>query len=126
MSFATVVRCLAMAAVLATAGSAMAQPKVVDGVITDERGMSLYWWNNDVPGSGKSVCIDACTLSWPPMIAKADAVPSGDFSLITRDDGGKQWAHKGRPLYLWVNDAKPGDKSGDGFRHGLWHLAKPD
>lgn len=101
-----------------------AQPRVKDGVLTDARGMSLYWWNNDVPGSGKSVCTGACSQSWPPMVAKADAKPAGDFSIITRDDGVKQWAYKGHPLYLWVNDLKPGDKTGDGFRHGLWHLAK--
>jgi predicted lipoprotein with Yx(FWY)xxD motif len=111
---------------VAISGAAMAQPKIGDGVITDERGMSLYWWNNDVPGSGKSVCVGPCTLSWPPFIAKAGSVPTGDFSLISREDGSMQWAHKGRPLYLWINDGKPGDKTGDGFRHGLWHLAKPD
>ena len=107
------------------ATSAMAQPKITDGVVTDERGMSLYWWNNDVPGSGKSVCNGACTLSWPPMLAKEGAQPGGDFTIIVRDDGARQWAFKGHPLYLWVNDQKPGDRSGDGFRSGLWHLARP-
>jgi len=126
MGLSQLARCAAAAMVLMVAEGAMAQPKVTDGVITDERGMSLYWWNNDVPGSGKSVCTGPCTLSWPPMIAKANATPSGEFSLITREDGAKQWAYKGRPLYLWVNDAKPGDKTGDGFRSGLWHLAKPE
>jgi len=105
--------------------SAWSQPKLTDGVVTDEHGMSLYWWNNDVPGSGKSVCVGPCTLSWPPMLAKEGAQASGDFSIITRDDGAKQWAFKGHPLHLWVNDQKPGDKTGDGFRNGLWHLAKP-
>ena len=126
MSMTELVRSAAVVLALATAGSALAQPKVANGVITDERGMSLYWWNNDVPGSGKSVCTGPCPLSWPPLIAKVDAMPSGDFSLITRDDGAKQWAHKGRPLYLWINDAKPGDKTGDGFRGGIWHAAKPE
>lgn len=121
---------LALAAIWAAslalaATSAAAQPKLTDGVVTNESGMSLYWWNNDVPGSGKSVCIGPCTLSWPPMVASADAKPAGDFSIINRDDGTRQWAYKGHPLYLWVNDAKPGDKTGDGFRNGLWHLARP-
>ncbi|MBT9599045.1 MAG: hypothetical protein IV094_23945 [Vitreoscilla sp.] len=121
---------LALAAIWAAslalaATSAAAQPKLTDGVVTNESGMSLYWWNNDVPGSGKSVCIGPCTLSWPPMVASADAKPAGDFSIINRDDGTLQWAYKGHPLYLWVNDAKPGDKTGDGFRNGLWHLARP-
>ena len=126
MTIDQVVRYAAVLTALFGATGVIAQPKVADGVITDERGMSLYWWNNDVPGSGKSVCTGPCALSWPPMLAKADAMPSGDFSLITRDDEAKQWAHKGRPLYLWVNDAKPGDRTGDGFRNGLWHLARPD
>lgn len=126
MKFTKPARLALMWLALAASVGAVAQPKVTDGVITDERGMSLYWWNNDVPGSGKSVCVGACTLSWPPMIAREGAAPSGDFTLITREDGARQWAYKGRPLYLWINDAKPGDKTGDGFRGGLWHLAKPE
>jgi predicted lipoprotein with Yx(FWY)xxD motif len=126
MNIAKLVHVAMALLVLGITGGAVAQPKITDGVITDERGMSLYWWTNDLPGSGKSVCTGPCTLSWPPMIAKDGAVPSGDFSLIARDDNAKQWAHKGRPLYLWINDAKPGDKTGDGFRNGLWHLAKPE
>ena len=102
-----------------------AQPKVVDDVLTDAAGMSLYWWDNDSPGSGKSVCNHACALSWPPMVAKDDESATGDYSIITRDDGKRQWVYKGRPLYLWVNDQKPGDRTGDGFRGGTWHLAKP-
>lgn len=43
---------------------------------------------------------------------------------ITRDDGAKQWAYKGKPLYLWTKDTKPGDKTGDGV-NGVWKIAKP-
>mgnify|MGYP006194362377 CR=1 FL=1 len=53
------------------------------------------------------------------------AKAAGDYSLIVREDGQQQWAYKGRPLYRWANDKKPGDRSGDGFRGGVWHLAKP-
>jgi predicted lipoprotein with Yx(FWY)xxD motif len=59
------------------------------------------------------------------MLAKAGAQAAGDYSLIVREDGKQQWAYKGRPLYLWANDKKPGDRSVDGFRGGVWHLAKP-
>jgi predicted lipoprotein with Yx(FWY)xxD motif len=34
---------------------------------------------------------------------------SGDYSIITRDDGKKQWAFKGKPLYFWAKDQKAGD-----------------
>jgi predicted lipoprotein with Yx(FWY)xxD motif len=107
------------------ATSALAQPKIADGILTDEKGMSLYIWDNDVADSGKSLCVGGCSLSWPPMLAAVDAKPTGAFTLIVRDDGKKQWAHKGKPLYLWVNDKRPGDRTGDGFRGGIWDLAKP-
>jgi hypothetical protein len=57
--------------------------------------------------------------------AASGAMPMGDYSIITRDDGTKQWAYKGRPLYTWKNDKKPGDITGDGFLNGAWHIAQP-
>lgn len=44
--------------------------------------------------------------------------------MIKRDDGVPQWAYKGRPLYTWSKDAKPGDRTGDGFNNA-WRLARP-
>jgi len=105
--------------------SALAQPRVVDGVLTDSKGMTLYVWDNDLTVPGKIQCVGVCILSWPPMLAGAGDKPSGDYTLMVREDGGKQWAYKGRPLYLWVNDGKPGDRTGDGFRGGTWHLVRP-
>jgi len=45
--------------------------------------------------------------------------------MITREDGTKQWAYKGKPLYVFAKDAKPGDTMGDGFLNGAWHIATP-
>lgn len=118
-------RTVASLALIACASVASAQPTVHDGVLTDDKGMSLYWWDNDLTMPGKSVCTGACTLSWPPFLAPEGAKAAGDYSLITRSDGQTQWAYKGKPLYRWVNDKKPGDRTGDGFRGGTWHLAKP-
>ena len=39
-------------------------------------------------------------------------------------DGTSRFSHKGKPLYLWVKDAKPGDRTGDGFNN-VWQVAKP-
>jgi predicted lipoprotein with Yx(FWY)xxD motif len=36
-----------------------------------------------------------------------------------------QWAYKGKPLYTFAKDTKPGDTTGDGFLNGAWHIAKP-
>ncbi len=43
---------------------------------------------------------------------------------MTRDDGRRQWAYKGKPLYTWARDQQPGDRTGDGFNN-LWRVAKP-
>jgi predicted lipoprotein with Yx(FWY)xxD motif len=51
-------------------------------------------------------------------------VSSGDWKIVTRDDNSKQWTYKGKPVYLWIKDTKPGDKTGDGV-NGVWRLAKP-
>lgn len=115
----------AAALVLILTVSAQAQPKVTEGVLTDPAGMSLYWFDGDVPGSGKSTCNGPCAANWPPLLAKADTAATGDYSIITRDDGQKQWAYKNRPLYRWINDKKPGETTGDGYRGGMWHLAMP-
>ena len=105
-------------------GPAAAPAKTMDGVLTNSAGMTLYTFDKDATGSGKSVCNGPCATNWPPLMAGADSKASGDYTIITRDDGGKQWAYKGKPLYLWVKDAKPGDKTGDGFNNA-WRIARP-
>ncbi|HLO78606.1 MAG TPA: hypothetical protein VK196_19295 [Magnetospirillum sp.] len=91
-------------------------------VLTDDKGMTLYTFDKDE--MGKSNCVDACAQNWPPLMADAGAQAMGDYSVIKRADGTMQWAHKGKPLYLWSKDAKPGDVSGDGFKD-VWHVARP-
>ncbi len=125
MRFHTFPAAIAALALTIWMSVAQAQPKMTDDVLTNETGMSLYWSDSDLASPGKSVCNDACALNWLPLLAKEGATAAGDYSLITRDDGKMQWAYKGKPLYLWMNDKKPGDRTGDGLRSGNWHLAKP-
>lgn len=93
-------------------------------VLTDAKGMTLYTFDRDAT-PGKSACNGPCATNWPPLMAAGTAMNSGDWTVITRDDGGKQWAYKGKPLYTWTKDTKPGDTTGDGFLNGAWHVAKP-
>ena len=111
------------AAALFSAGAQAQAVKTQDGVLVNSAGMTLYTFDKDA--GGKSACNDQCAKIWPPVMASADAKPMGDLSVITRDDGSKQWAYKGRPLYYWTKDTKPGDKTGDGFLNNAWHAAKP-
>lgn len=95
-----------------------------DGLLTNNAGMTLYTFDKDAAGSGKSVCNGQCAVNWPPLKADAGQV-SDDWSIVTRDDGSKQWAYKGKPLYLWIKDQKPGDKTGDGFNNA-WRVVKQE
>ena len=92
-------------------------------VLADAKMMTLYTFAKDT--AGVSNCNDNCAKNWPPLMAAADAKPMGDWTVVTRQDGSKQWAHKGMPLYSWVKDAKPGDTTGDGVGNGAWKVAVP-
>lgn len=90
-------------------------------VLTDANGMTLYIFDRDVDGT--SACYEQCAINWPPLIAPAGAAAEGDFGLTERTDGAKQWTYNNKPLYLWINDAEPGDVTGDGV-NDVWHVAK--
>ena len=120
----------ALAALTMTATISLAQnspTKIGDTqkgkVLIDDKGMTLYVFDKD--SAGKSACNGPCAGNWPPLMATTSSSAVGDYTIITRDDGSRQWAYKGRPLYTWHNDKAPGDISGDGFLNGAGHIAKP-
>jgi predicted lipoprotein with Yx(FWY)xxD motif len=109
--------------VTACADLTSAPVKYSDGIMTGANGMTLYTFDKDVGGSGKSVCNGPCAKNWRPLAVTADDMPGGDWSVIAREDGSRQWAYGGKPLYFWNKDQKPGDKTGDGFNNA-WHVVK--
>jgi predicted lipoprotein with Yx(FWY)xxD motif len=120
-------RLLAALAALACAANltAQAQPKVVGTQVVSRSGLTLYVFDNDVPGSGRSVCNPPCSHLFRPYLVEKGAQPKGEASVLKRADGSAQWAWKGRPLYLWVDDQRPGQMGGDGINHNTWHVARP-
>lgn len=103
--------------------AAQAPAAAKDGLLANSSGMTLYTFDKDT--AGKSACNGKCAENWPPALASDGAKPMGAWTLVARDDGLKQWALNGKPVYAFVKDAKAGDKAGDGFMNGAWHLAKP-
>jgi predicted lipoprotein with Yx(FWY)xxD motif len=87
---------------------------------TDAKGMTLYTFDKDT--AGKSNCNGGCATAWPPLLVGADGKAAGYGSIVARDDGSKQWALGGKPLYLWMQDKKIGDATGDGVNG--FHIAK--
>lgn len=104
--------------------SSGAPAQVSNGMLVGANGMTLYTFDRDTAGSGKSVCNGPCATNWPPLMATDTDKPMGDYSVITRDDGKKQWALRGKPLYYWVRDTKPGDATGDNVQN-VWRIARP-
>ena len=101
-----------------------------------------------VPQVGRTLglmgCDSGCEASHPPLIAPADAQPSGYWTLYDRPDGRRQWAYNGYALYGASADQKPGDLKGndnydvlrvetvalraavDPYGSGLfWHVSTP-
>jgi len=104
-----------------SSGGALAQsgPKMTDGVLADASGMTLYTFDKDTAGSGKSACNGECAKMWPPVPANTKVMEP--YSVVTRDDGSKQLAYKGKPLYLFAKDTKAGERKGDKVKD-VWHV----
>jgi predicted lipoprotein with Yx(FWY)xxD motif len=96
-------------------------------VYANSDGKTLYTFDKDTT-PGKSACTDdQCVKAWPAMVAPADAQGFGDWSVIARDDGSKQWAFKGKPLYTFVKDTAAADFNGNDQPKDkpVWHCALP-
>jgi predicted lipoprotein with Yx(FWY)xxD motif len=83
--------------------------------------MTLYTSERDNE-PGKSNCTGNCAKLWPPLLVTGEAQASGEWSIVLRDDGGKQWTYRGKPLYLYTRDSAPGDDNGDGIGN-QWRVA---
>lgn len=82
---------------------------------------SIYVFDGDE--HGLPTCTHECANLWRAVIASADAREVGDWSLVERSDGTRQWRYKNRPLYTYAKDG-PGETLGDGV-DGKWHLVTP-
>lgn len=98
--------------------------QAADGTLIGPTGRTLYTYAKDVNNAGTSQCHDDCAKAWPPLGVADTAQPLGDYTIIVRADGTRQWAYKGQPLYYFAKDTKPGEKKGDGLG-GNWKVARP-
>jgi predicted lipoprotein with Yx(FWY)xxD motif len=96
-------------------------------VLASSRGLTLYYYSEDKPHSGKSACTATCATAWPPLAGPVKAPPGvrlpGKLGIITRPGGVKQVTLNGYPLYLYAGDKAPGQDGGNGIG-GSWHVIK--
>ena len=110
----------APAAKVAAAPAMAGLPLMVkDGHVVTMKGLTVYTFDKDT--AGKSNCNGDCAVKWPPVLAAATDTPQGAFTIVARDDGRRQWAYRGKPVYTWPEDQEPGDKYGDNYLK-VWHV----
>ncbi len=95
---------------------------------SDKTGFTVYRFDddrNDAEGDGSrdSDCNGGCAVTWPPLYATDGDVPNGDFTIIDREDGSRQWAYLGDPLYFFSGDGSATDINGV---YGAWFTVTPD
>lgn len=128
-----------------SAGAAFADPmlppqlavarKGASSYLVDAQGRTLYVNRDDRPGAD-SICFLECATTWQPVAAAPDAQPIGDFTLAKGDANatspqrrarGKsvpQWQYRGKRLYTFMGDSRPGAIRGDGAERGIWSVAE--
>ncbi|MCB9453891.1 MAG: hypothetical protein H6672_20865 [Anaerolineaceae bacterium] len=90
--------------------------------------LHVYIFKHDDPGV--SNCYDQCATNWPPLLAFANdrlvagAGISGELGTTERTTGELQVTYNGMPLYFWINDAVPGDTTGNGVNN-VWLVVAP-
>ena len=96
-------------------------------VLASKRGLTLYYYTEDKPGSGTSVCTGSCASAWPPLAAPVRAPAGvrlpGRLGMITRPGGRRQVTINGYPIYTYAGDKAPGQAAGNGVG-GVWHVIK--
>jgi predicted lipoprotein with Yx(FWY)xxD motif len=99
-------------------------------IVVDDSGYPVYMSDSDGQQPPRSVCYNACTKKWIPLltngsVALDNAVPADAVGTLRRWDGGVQLTLRGWPLYLFVNDKQPGDITGHN-RVLHWQVLQPD
>lgn len=113
------VHCMVLLALVACASSSRETPFSsqmppavnMDGLMVGN-GNWLALYTHAADTATQSRCTAACIQEWQPLYAQKTDTPRGDFGIIQRPDGTKQWTLMGKPLYYWVHDTETGKAQG--------------
>jgi predicted lipoprotein with Yx(FWY)xxD motif len=98
-------------------------------VLVDSKGMTLYAFGADSPGT--SNCTGSCASYWPPASVSGSVTQTSDVTAklgtIKRSDGTTQLTVNGWPVYTYAADSGPGQATGQGenLSGGLWWVVAP-
>ena len=82
-------------------------------LLTTDRNDSIYAYEGDTATSTQ--CTGDCLMTWKPVIAPALARPQGEWSLLERSPGVRQWVYRGKPLYTHPLDQHSWSQQGSDY-----------
>jgi predicted lipoprotein with Yx(FWY)xxD motif len=86
-------------------------------LLVNHVGFSIYTWDKD--GPNKSNCYNDCLKDWTPVQAPQTATAQGEWGIIERAPGVKQWTYRTKPVYTRVQDRR--FRSMEGSDVAGWH-----
>jgi predicted lipoprotein with Yx(FWY)xxD motif len=95
-------------------------------MVVNDKGYSVYTWDNDA--ANKSNCTGDCARIWIPAVAPASASPQGEWTIIQRAAGVRQWAFRKKPVYTFSEDTQRESLNGGdvpGWHNVYTQVARP-
>jgi len=112
----------------AAAGTLATAHTKLGTVVVDGQGKTVYVYDHDTAGSGKSACTGACTGLWPALTTTSMHPTAkgitGTVGTIAVSGGQQQITLNGLPLYTYSGDNAAGDVNGQGVQ-GIWWAVSP-
>lgn len=95
-------------------------------MVVNEKRYAIYTWDGDQPN--KSNCVGACARTWNPVLAPASAQPQGEWTIVERALGVRQWAFRTKPVYTFTEDTSTVSLAGSdvpGWNNVFTQIAPP-
>lgn len=76
----------------------------VGRLLTTDKNYSVYSFATDT--ADQAMCDSECARTWNPIVAPDLARAYGEWSIIERSPGVRQWVFRGKPVYTYVLDTR--------------------
>lgn len=78
------------------------KPTSIGRMLTTDRNEAIYNYEGDSATS--VVCVGECLTNWKPVLAPGLARAQGEWEILERSPGERQWVYRGMPLYIHILD----------------------
>ncbi len=78
------------------------KPTSIGRMLTTDTNQAVYSYAADTESD--SACNESCPSRWEPVLAPGLARDQGEWTLLERSPGERQWVFRGKPLYTHVLD----------------------